>query len=330
MIARLKTRITLSAAIALLSALILSISTVATANDASPFASTIKFLQGKFVGGQFVEGYTPGKPDWGFTVESMLQLKGSGVANTAQAKAIAYNLTSAANLGTPTHAVGFLYAPDHALLSGRAGEFLFAAKVFGVTSTPIYKSVLTAVQSQVSAAGVIGKANTNTFTYAWVTLGLTASGNTKLAAAVAGQLAALARPDGGFGTDLTGDTTTSATDATSIALLAFKVTSNLGSASEKKARSAASTSALAWLATNAVGDHFEAWGDIDVNGTDYTVMALSAWGKSTAKFSKYLVGRIGSDGGITTPWSAPKGDTFATAQGLLALSGRSYLDLLKK
>ncbi|MEY4349814.1 MAG: hypothetical protein RL719_1111, partial [Actinomycetota bacterium] len=282
---------------------------------------SVSFLKSKFVGGQFIEGFTPGKPDWGFSVEAMLQLKGAGVTNASQSKALSYNLTSATNLGTTEKAVGFLYAPDRTLLPGRAGEFVFAANVFAVTNTLIYRSTLASLKSQLASTGVIGKGNSNTFTYGWVALGLAAAKETKLANAVANQLAALARPDGGFGTDLTGDTATSAPDATGIALLGLKATENLGSASEKSKRAAAAVAAINWLNQNAIGDHFESWGDIDVNGTAYAVMGLSAWARSATKFVKYLNSRVAGDGGLTTPWSNGKGDTYATAQGLLALSG---------
>jgi hypothetical protein len=44
----------------------------------------------------------------------------------------------------------------------------------------------------------------------------------------------------------------------------------------------------------------------------------------------FLASYIQSDGGLGSPWVENAGDRFATAQGYLALEGKSYLSLLGK
>jgi hypothetical protein len=147
---------------------------------------------------------------------------------------------------------------------------------------------------------------------------------------VATKLASLIRADGGFGSDLSADTTSSTADATGIALMAFAANQGKGTASQKSAKETATASALGWLTANTVkGNHFEAWGDVDVNGTEYAAMGLKSEAKDISAFQKWLASRIAKDGGLATPWSNKAGDTFATIQGLLVLDGRSYSDLAK-
>ncbi|MFM6963060.1 MAG: hypothetical protein ACKOWJ_02165 [Micrococcales bacterium] len=285
------------------------------------YASTLQFIESKFVGGQYVEGYSAGKPDWGFSVEALLQLKSAGLKNSALSKAINYNLASAANLGTPANPVGFLYSPSKALLVGRAGEYLFASKVFGRSASTLSKTYLSAMKSAVAKDGTLAGGGSSTFSYSWVALGLRANGESKLANLVAKKLATFVRADGGFGSDLTADTATAAADATGIALMALHAAAPTSSVISK---------AVAWLKTNTIKDHFESWGDADVNGTAYATMGLSAVGQKVSIYTKYLISRIASDGGLTTPWSNGVGDTYATVQGFIALHGLSYLDLLPR
>lgn len=313
----------LRATLGALLALVIAATTFQSASAATPFPDTAKFIFSKFVNGQYIEGFTKGQPDWGFTVEGMLQLKGAGYSNTQLAKAISYNLNSSSRLGTATTRRGFLYAPDGAFLIGRAGQALFAQKVFGLQSTALSKSLLKQVKSNVLKSGEIKNASGNTFTYSWVAMGLQANGEGVIARTVTNKLLTFARADNGFGTDLTADSTASTPDATGIAVLAFATTFN--------------TSGQAHLIARALelSDHnkpyWESWGDVDVNGTAYAAMGLFAmhmgnrWG-----YISFLRSRIAPDGGLTTPWSNGAGDIFATVQGYLALSGKSYLSLIRK
>ena len=291
------------------------------ASAAVKYQSTVRFIASKFVNHQYVEGFTAGKPDYGFTIESMLQLRAAGQTAKSLAPAVAFNLQSAANEGTPATKTGLLYVSQK-FQTGRGGMFLVASKAFGLGKSSLHTSVLNSVKANVQASGEITDAYGNTFTYGWTILGLQAAGETKLAALVANKLAKLARPDGGFGTDQTGDTLTSAADATGMALMAFAAT--------KKSTVAAAKSAITWLTKTAlVKDHYEAWGDVDVNGTDYATMGLASVGQKVTALQAWLATRLAPTGGLTTPWSEGKADTYATAQGYIALLGSSYVALIK-
>ena len=113
--------------------------------------------------------------------------------------------------------------------------------------------------------------------------------------------------------------------------MAFAAVKDLGGSSDQSARAAAQTKLLAWLKQSEVsGNHFEAWGDVDVNSTAYAAMGLKAAGEDATPFSEWLTTQITKDGGLETPWSKGAGDTFASIQSLLALDGRSYAGLIGK
>ncbi len=283
-------------------------------------ADTIRYLASQFVNKQYLEGFSAGKADFGFTIEALLQLRAAGQTAKSFKPAVAYNLQSASVAGTATK-VGSLFV-DKKFQTGRGGMFLFASRAYNLPKSSLRTSVLNLVKANVRSTGEVIDANGNTFIYGWTVLGLWASGESKLATSVANKLASLARPDGGFGTDQTGDTLTSSADATGMALMAL--------ASVNKSKSTASSKAINWLTKTAiVKDHFEAWGDVDVNSTAYAAMGLKAAGQNTAAIQAWLVGRLAEKGGLVTPWSEGKADKFATAQGYLALIGSSYLSLIK-
>jgi hypothetical protein len=89
-------------------------------------------------------------------------------------------------------------------------------------------------------------------------------------------------------------------------------------------------STVAYLKSTIVGgDHFESYGDYNINGTEYAAMGLTAVGKSNSAIKAFIASKLAADGGIQSPWSDGAGDTYATAQGAVALLGKSYLDLVK-
>ncbi len=59
---------------------------VAFATDAYP--ATTDFLSTKFVAGKAIDGFSPGKADYGFTLEAMLQLRAAGKSVAQQRVAI--------------------------------------------------------------------------------------------------------------------------------------------------------------------------------------------------------------------------------------------------
>lgn len=317
------------AAILLTSLIVLS---VTPASAATKYSSTVSFLENKFIEGQYVEGFSAGKPDYGFTIESMLQLRSAGRSQSQLRKSIEFNLVKASNVANIQLQTGALFGADKRLLTGRAGMFLFASKVFQASNASLKKSVLTELKKSISATGELTNANGNTFDYSWVILGLQATGEKKLANMVAVKLASLARPDGGFGTDQTGDTLTSSADATGISLQALSFVRSTGGKQQESQKAAAVKAAVTWLSKNTVtANHFEAWGDWDINGTAYAAMGLKATGRKITKISAWLATKISAkDGGLTTSWSEGAGNTVATAQGYAAMIGKSYLDLLAK
>jgi hypothetical protein len=57
---------------------------------------------------------------------------------------------------------------------------------------------------------------------------------------------------------------------------------------------------------------------------------VAAAGEPNIAMQSFLASYIQSDGGLGSPWVENAGDRFATAQGYLALEGKSYLSLLGK
>jgi hypothetical protein len=162
-----------------------------------------------------------------------------------------------------------------------------------------------------------------------VILGLYSQDQKEVAGALAYRLSSLARPDGGFGFDDSEFTTASSTDATAMAVMALELTKSLDS-SNVSGNQSAIEAALAYLDSTMVdGTHFVAFDAVDVNGTALALMAYeSATGLLNESVHNFLVGLIQTDGGIGSPWVENAGDRFATAQGYLALEGKSYLSLL--
>jgi hypothetical protein len=148
---------------------------------------------------------------------------------------------------------------------------------------------------------------------------------------VSAVLATLAREDGGFGFDNSEFTTASSTDATAMAIMALELTKDLDP-KLTAAKQSAIDAALAYLDANIVdGSHFVAFEAVDVNGTALALMAyLATSGELNESINSYLVAQIREDGGIGSPWVENAGDRFTTAQGYLALEGKSYLTLLGK
>lgn len=317
-------------------AAILSIitSTIALSQPANAADATINgasnFLTSKFVEGKAVEGFTPGKFDYGITLESMLQRRAAGRSLASQNVSVNFVLNTRATGG-----LDYLYAPaDKSLLSGLAGKFLFTAKALKAPVAPNTNKVLAALKKAIAADGTIAGSTGNTFDYAWVTLGLQSMGQTALATRVEAKLIALAKTDGGFGYDQTADSTNSSVDSTGIALQAMAALKGLGGARLSAANKNATAKAVAWLntqkVTDAKGAHWESWGAFDVNGTAYAAMGLKAAGQNVASISSWLKTKIASDGGVVSAWSGGKGDAMATSQSIVPMLGLSYLDLLKK
>lgn len=270
---------------------------------------TAEFLAGKFVtadAGTYLEGFTPGKPDTGFTLEAIAQL--------SQAPSI--DLEAAKNWALAT--TDQIEDEKGNLILGLAAKWLYVSYLVDYDNKPKREQVAKALADYWKPSydpDVVF----NTFDAAWAALALQVSGNSSQASQAASSLAFSRRADNGWGTDLSEATTASSTDATAIALMAFVATG----------KNEAADVAKAWLQANMVTDHFEAWGDVDVNGTAYATMALQASGEDVTKLKAWLKSKVVADGGFETPWSGGKGDTFATAQAYLPLVGLNYVELVK-
>jgi hypothetical protein len=129
--------------------------------------------------------------------------------------------------------------------------------------------------------------------------------------------------------DQTGDTLASSADATGIALQALALAKRTATKSQAAIQQKSIVAASLYLRTTQVaGNHWDAWGDADVNGTAYAAMGLKAAGANITAIQAWLKTRIAPSGGLTTPWSNGVGDVFATAQGYAPLIGLSYLNLI--
>jgi len=269
---------------------------------------TANFLAGKFVttaNGTYLDGFTPGKPDVGFTLEAIAQL--------AQAPTI--DLTKVEKWALST--IGQVVDDKGTLNFGLAAKWLYVSELVNYDNQTLRDSVTKKLATYWDAPVTGG--SSSSFDLAWEVLALKAVGKPDEAKRAAAALSAIRRSDNGWGTDLSAATTSSSTDATAIALMAFLATDSTEPAAAAKS----------WLQANLKADHFEAWGDVDVNGTAYATMALHAAGEDVSKLQAWLKSRVTKDGGLKTPWSNGKGDTFATAQGYLPLIGEDYVGLTK-
>lgn len=293
------------------------------------YPSTINFLTSKFVDGKSLDGFTPGSPDYGFTLEAILQRKAAGQKLSDKlflpAKAVLADSTTL----TKSIVASYAYGSDKKIKPGLAGKFLFTSTAIGAPNATLRNAVVADVKKAIATNGSIPTSAGNTFDYSWAILGLATNNQSKLANSVAASLITLQRPDGGFGMDQTGDTLASSADATGIALQALALAKRTATKSQTAVLQKSIVSASQFLrATQVTGNHWEAWGDVDVNGTAYAAMGLKAAGGNISAIQAWLKTRIAAAGGITTPWSNGLGDVFATAQGYVPLIGLSYLNLI--
>ena len=289
---------------------------------ADPNPKATAFLASKFVNGQYLEGLTPGKPDYGFSFEGLIQLAAAG-GQDAVVKSASKHLV----LGYADSAV--FRIPAELLDAGLAGKYLFVAKAVDKKPDGI-EGIWSKYLPTSNSGTTLNTSSAYTFDYAWSILGLAAWAQYEGVNNVVGGLLELQLNDGGFGSYLPapGAPAVSAADGTGIAIMALEAARGHGADDAKI--DAALLKATNWLTKNAVnGDHFEAYGAADVNGTEYAIMGLAAVGAKTDSYVAWLQKQVVAGSGISSAYSAGKADVFATAQGLLALRGLSYLSLLK-
>lgn len=293
------------------------------------YPSTVKFLTDKFVGGKVLDGFTPGTPDYGFTLEALLQRRAAGQKISDKLFVPAKTILADSTSLTKSLVSTYVYGADKKIKPGMAGKFLFVSAAVGAPNAPLRNAVVADLKKSISSNGSITAVAGNTFDYAWVILGLATNGQSKLANTVAASLIALQRQDGGFGMDQTGNTASSSADATGLALQGLVLAKKSATKSQVTSLQKSIVLASQYLRANQVtGNHWDAFGDADVNGTAYAAMGLKAAGGNITAIQTWLKSRLAAGGGLTTPWSNGAGDVFATAQGYVPLIGLSYLNLI--
>ncbi|MFM6978201.1 MAG: hypothetical protein ACKOWR_05780 [Micrococcales bacterium] len=321
----------------------ISIAATTPAQAAVQYPKTVTYLSSQFVDGKYVIGFTPGKADFGMTLEAMLQLLAAGKNGQGQSAAVTYNLKSAKTVGLWSNKIGALYSPDKRLITSDAGKYLFTYAAFKQSSGVLYKDVLAAVKLHIAKDGSVLAVpdnsvapSKNIYTSAWLTLGLKAIHEDVLAEKIAVNLTSFAvAKTGGFADSQTDSTAVASPDATGLALQALAAVKGTGSKSEEAKKNAVIASARKWLGSvsekDGTGNFFSSWGDWSANSTGYAAMGLKATGSNISSYSKWLVSKISAaDNGIQAgSWSAGAGNAYATIQGYAALIGKSYLDLLK-
>ena len=313
----------LVSALALITVTVFGQSAVAMPNQ---LTKTDDFLRDRFTNGQFVEGFTAGVPDYGFSLEALIQRKALGETKAQIAPAVSYLLLDAGNvLGTVTRS-GFLKTAEHLKL-GLAGKWAFASAVAGADNQKLRRTILGQALSKIDGTGDLAPdTKANTYDRAWLVLGLVANHQNKPAISLAVKLAQNQLPDGGFNDGFT--LGQSSADGTGIALQALAAAARVAPGPTVATLAASEKNAVAYLNKSLVNDHFESYGDPDVNGTAYAAMGLAAAGKSSEQVKRWLQAQIATDGGFKTPWSAGSGDVYATAQAAIAAQGKSYLNFI--
>ena len=303
----------------------------APAQAAVSFAATDGFLKQSFTdGGKYVEGFTPGKADFGFTLEAMLQRYALGETSGDLSAAINYNLTDASVTGTLNAPNGYLFDSDGKVKLGVGGKFAFVSSILKAKNLNLRNGILNVLKSKIDRTGDFAPdTNANTFDRAWVVLALEANGFPRQAVTLASRMIRHQLNDGGFNDGY--DMGQGSPDGTGIVLQALASVKTQGTNGQRKAFTRGIGKAVSYLQKTAIdGQYFESFGDYNMNGTVYAAMGLKAVGAKYSKIKTWISSKLASDGGLQTPWSGGAGDNYATAQGAVALLGKSYLDLVKK
>ena len=306
-------------AVAIALAMVASLAFIFSSQPKVQYLQTAQFLNSQFVNGEYIEGFTPGAAEYGFSLEAISHLSFAKEIDSSPARKFLLESDTT-----------FLFSEETGeIIPGLAGKFLYASKVTGADNESLTEKITQSLKEVVLPDGSLSSLTPSTFDYSWVILGLYAQDQKEVAATLAYKLSSLTRADGGFGFDDSEFTTASSTDATAMAVMALELTKDLDS-SNVSGNQSAIEAALDYLDSTMVdGTHFVAFDAVDVNGTALALMAYqSATGLLNESVHTFLVGLIQTDGGIGSPWVENAGDRFATAQGYLALEGKSYLSLL--
>ncbi|MEI8231140.1 MAG: hypothetical protein WCG32_01020 [Actinomycetes bacterium] len=278
-----------------------------------PIPQTTKFVFDKFNGGEFLDAFTPDKPEAGITLEAMAQLSALGFDKNKQGKAIAWAKSNTESFDS----------------IGLKATYVFTAHSLGFADDETVRTAATEVVGGVGDSGSLP--GSNNFVYSWVIFALLAEDKKELANQVALHLSALAETDGGFKFVQGDPKSADAADVTAFALMAMKASLGTGDNTAEATKEFAVSKAKTWLISNETdGNHWSSYGDPDVSGSAYAIMALTTMDVDVTAANEWLQSRISpTDGGVSAPWTEPAGDLFSSAQSLLPLSKLSFIDVLK-
>ena len=314
----------LGAALVLAANLGSAATSASAASSAPKLPATVSYLEKAFSGADIKSRETTG-----FALEAFMQVAGAGINASSLSQDVNGFLTR------PNRAIGNRTSPGYlvnpttlAIKPGLAGKFLYASKVLKISNFGLQNKVANLLNSQIVSRGATAASKGNAQDMAWVALGLTSFGAVPLARQIDAALIKLQHSDGGFNYDPT--LSVGGTDVTAIAIQALLAVKPLNKVAADR-RNKAVSAAVAFLKVSTVGgNHFEAYGDVDPNGTAYAIMGLDAAGVNVASYLSWLRSRLQSDGGIEAPWAPGAGDRYATAQGYLPLIGENYVSLLAR
>ena len=294
----------------------------APAPAAPKLPATVSFLSDAFDATDIQAPMTSG-----FAIEAFAQLAGANLTAKDLSVAVRTRLSRTNRvLGTSSNAGYLMNSATYKIKPGLAGKYLFTTKLLKFGTTTLEDKVTSLLRAEVSSSGTIVASAGNAQDVAWVVLGLQASKQPTLASKVARALIRMQHSDGGFNYDPTMGV--GGTDVTAIVIQALQAVKMPDKTSTTN-RNRAVSKAVAFLKANTVGgNHFEAYGDVDANGTAYAIMALTSAGVSAGPYVRWLKTKLNSDGGLQAPWTAGGSDRYVTAQAYLPLIGKSYVSLL--
>jgi hypothetical protein len=278
--------------------------------DAEP--QTSNYLYSQFVDGKYLDPYET-EGDIGITMESMVQLSAVGYDKSKFTKAIDWLTSNTQLLKSP----------------GLKAEYVFTAHALGFADHPTVAQKLKELKDAIGPDYVI--ADTNTFSYCWVILGLAAAGEKTLANNIALEITNYNEASGGYKYIYGDKKSPEAADVTGFVILAVLATKGFGNSDEESIKNFITGRAKIWLTKNVQSDgHWNGYGGIDISGTAYASMALHALEKNTDEYITWLKQQINAkDGGIVAPWTEPASDIFSTSQSILALNNLSFIDVLE-
>jgi hypothetical protein len=300
-----------TAVVAVLALALSACSSSGYGSDLNP--KTSKYVFDKFNNGQFLDTFTPGEPEEGITLEAMVQLSALGYDSAKQAKAIqwaAQNVDSFDSIGLKA-------------------TYVFASHALGFAEDQSVRSAVDAIVAGIEDDGSL--TGSNNYVYSWVIFALLSEGQKELANSVALKLSTLAEVSGGYKYIQGDQQNPTATDVTSFAIMSMKASLGTGSETEEAAKEFAISKAKTIVEGSIVdGTHWESYGDLDMSGTAYAIMALASLDQDVSDSVNWLKTRISpTEGGVIAPWSEPSSDLFSSAQSLLALSKVSFIDVLE-